>query len=60
LNAHHYKAPYWVGQGVFDSVASFREFEARGVDIFEEKVEPGWREATAEEIMDAHRSVFQS
>jgi len=37
MNAHHYKAPYWVGQGVFDSLESFREFESRVNDIFEEK-----------------------
>jgi predicted helicase len=37
MNALHYKAAYWVGQGVFDSLASFSEFESRVNDIFEEK-----------------------
>jgi hypothetical protein len=37
MNAHHYKAAHWVGQGVFDSLASFAEFESRVNDIFEEK-----------------------
>jgi hypothetical protein len=37
MNAHHYKAPYWVGQGTFDSLVSFSEFESRVNDIFEEK-----------------------
>ena len=37
MNAHHYKAAYWVGQGTFDSLASFSEFESRVNDIFEEK-----------------------
>jgi hypothetical protein len=37
MNANHYKAAYWVGQGTFDSLASFSEFEFRVNDIFEEK-----------------------
>jgi hypothetical protein len=37
MNAHHYKAAYWVGQGVFDGLTSFTEFESRVNDIFEEK-----------------------
>ena len=37
MNAHHYKAAHWVGQGVFDSLVSFTEFESRVNDIFEEK-----------------------
>jgi hypothetical protein len=37
MNAHHYKAAYWIGQGVFDGLTSFTEFEARVNDIFEEK-----------------------
>ena len=37
MKAHHYKAAYWVGQGVFDGLTSFMEFEARVNDIFEEK-----------------------
>ena len=37
MNALHYKAAYWVGQGVFDSLSSFSEFESRVNDIFEEK-----------------------
>ena len=37
MNAHHYKAAYWVGQAVFDGLTSFMEFEARVNDIFEEK-----------------------
>jgi hypothetical protein len=37
MNAHHYKTAYWVGQGTFDSLASFSEFESRVNDIFEEK-----------------------
>ena len=36
MNAHHYKAAYWVGQGVFDGLTSFTEFESRVNDIFEE------------------------
>ena len=37
MNAHHYKAAHWVGQGVFDGLTSFTEFESRVNDIFEEK-----------------------
>ena len=37
MNAQHYKAACWVGKGVFDSLASFPEFESRVNDIFEEK-----------------------
>ncbi|MCH2498582.1 MAG: hypothetical protein MK104_16400 [Erythrobacter sp.] len=37
MNALHYKAASWVGKGVFDSLASFSEFESRVNDIFEEK-----------------------
>jgi len=37
MNALHYKAASWVGQGVFDSLSSFSEFETRVNDIFEEK-----------------------
>ena len=37
MNAHHYKAAHWVGQGVFDGLTSFTEFEPRVNDIFEEK-----------------------
>jgi predicted helicase len=37
MNAHHYKAAYWVGQGVFDGLSSFSDFESRVNDIFEEK-----------------------
>ena len=37
MNALHYKAAYWVAQGVFDSLSSFPEFEGRVDDIFEEK-----------------------
>jgi hypothetical protein len=29
MNAHHYKAAYWVGKRVFDGLASFTEFESR-------------------------------
>jgi predicted helicase len=37
MNAHHYKAAHWVGQGVFDGLTSFTEFESRVNDIFDEK-----------------------
>ena len=37
MNAQHYKAAHWVGKGIFDSLASFSEFEFRVNDIFEEK-----------------------
>ena len=37
MNALHYKAAYWVGKGVFDSLSSFSEFESRVNEIFEEK-----------------------
>ena len=37
MSALHYKADYWVAEGVFDGLASFGEFEARVNDIFEEK-----------------------
>ena len=37
MNALHYKAAYWVGQGVFDGLSSFSDFESRVNDIFEEK-----------------------
>ena len=37
MNAQHYKAAYWVGQGVFDGLSSFSDFESRVDDIFEEK-----------------------
>jgi hypothetical protein len=37
MNAQHYKDAYWVGQGAFDSLASFSEFEFRVNGIFEEK-----------------------
>ena len=37
MNAHHYKAAYWFGKGIFDSLSSFSEFESRVNDIFEEK-----------------------
>jgi hypothetical protein len=37
MNAHHYKAAYWVGRHVFDGLASFTEFESRVNDIVEEK-----------------------
>ena len=37
MNALHYKAASWVGQGVFDSLSSFTDFESRVNDIFEEK-----------------------
>ena len=37
MNALHDKAAYWVGKGVFDSLASFSEFGSRVNDIFEEK-----------------------
>ena len=29
MNAHHYKAAYWVGQGVFNRLSSFSDFESR-------------------------------
>jgi len=37
LNAHHNKAAYWVGKGVFDGLKSFTEFECRVNNIPEEK-----------------------
>ena len=37
MNALHYKAAFWVGQGIFDSLVSFSDFESRVNDIFEEK-----------------------
>ena len=37
MNALHYKAAYWVGQGVFDRLSSFSDFESRVNGIFEEK-----------------------
>ena len=37
MNALHYKAAYWVGQGVFDRLSSFSDFESRVNPIFEEK-----------------------
>jgi predicted helicase len=37
MNAQHYKAAYWIGQGVFDSVSSFSGFESRVNQIVEEK-----------------------
>ena len=37
MNALHYKAAFWVGQGVFDGLSSFSDFESRANDIFEEK-----------------------
>jgi hypothetical protein len=37
MNAYHHKAPHWVGRGVFDGLTSFKEFEPRVNDIFEEK-----------------------
>jgi hypothetical protein len=37
MNAHHYKAAHWVGQGVFDGLTSFTEFESCVNDILEEK-----------------------
>ena len=37
MSAQHYKAAYWVAEGVFNSLASFGEFEARVNDIVEEK-----------------------
>ena len=37
MNALHYKAASWVGQGVFDSLSSFSEFETRVNDIFEDR-----------------------
>ena len=37
MNAHHYKAAYWVGKGLFDGLTSFTEFKSRVNDIFEEK-----------------------
>ena len=37
MNALHYKAAYWVGQGVFDRLSSFSDFEPRVNPIFEEK-----------------------
>lgn len=35
MNAQHYKAAYWIGQGVFDSVSSFADFESRVNEIVE-------------------------
>jgi len=37
MNAHYCKTAYWVGQGAFDSLSLFSEFESRVNDIFEEK-----------------------
>jgi predicted helicase len=37
MNPQHKRASYWIGQGVFDRLKSFTEFEARVNDIFEEK-----------------------
>jgi hypothetical protein len=37
MSALHYKAAYWAAEGVFNSLASFGEFEARVNDIVEEK-----------------------
>ena len=37
MSALHYKADYWVAEGVFDGLALFGEFEARVNDIVEEK-----------------------
>ena len=37
MNAHLFKAAYWVGQRVFDGLASFTEFESRVNAIFAEK-----------------------
>jgi hypothetical protein len=37
MNAHHYKAAHRVGEGVFDGLTLFTEFESRVKNIFEEK-----------------------
>jgi predicted helicase len=37
VSALHPKASYWIRQGIFDKLLSFKEFEARVNKIFEEK-----------------------
>ena len=40
MNAHHHKAAFWIGEGVFDGLESFKEFESR-VNVIPEELDRG-------------------
>ena len=40
MNAHHHKAAFWIGEGVFDSLEVIKEFESR-VNVIRQELDRG-------------------